>query len=149
MIDFVNILRLHLPRFQKVLELGSNKGEDLKLLDEYYEVIASEDEKVKTRYLKDEFIDIRVILTDKIKLDIQKNFDCIFTNQKLDDYTLDEIKESFENQMKLLNKDGLIFHIFNSKKVNKDEIIDSLGTNYKLIKLEEFDDIFYLIARIN
>ena len=119
MFNFVGELRNHLPKFQKVLELGSKKGDDLKLLDEYYEVVASEDEKVKTRFLKDEFIDIRVILVDKIEVDTQKKFDCVFSNRIFDECNIDEIKQSFENQKSVLNKDGFIYHIFYTQKTNK------------------------------
>ncbi|WP_072681233.1 hypothetical protein [Arcobacter sp. LA11] len=147
MIDFISILKEHLPKFQKVLELGSNKGDDLKLLDEYYEVIASEDEKVKTRYLKDTFIDIRVILVDKIELDLQKKFDCIFSNEKLDKYSLAEIELSFENQKKLLNKDGIIFHIFDSSNIDREEVLKTIKENYILLKNKEIDNKFYILAR--
>ena len=144
--DFISILREHLPRFKKVLELGSNKGDDLKLLDEYYEVIASEDEKIKTRYLKDAFIDIRVILVDKIELDLQKKFDCIFSNEKLDKYSLKEIEQSFENQKRLLNKNGIIFHIFDSSKIENQKVIDLVKKDYVLLKNEIIEGKFYIIG---
>ncbi len=147
MIDFISILKEHLPKFQKVLELGSNKGDDLKLLDEYYEVIASEDEKVKTRYLKDTFIGIRVILVDKIELDLQKKFDCIFSNEKLDKYSLEEIELSFENQKKLLNKDGIIFHIFDSSKVRIEEIVKIVEKNYELIESKQENNKSYFVSK--
>ena len=90
MFDFIEVLRGELPRFKKVLELGSKDGKDLLLLHEYYEVVASEDTKLKTRALKDEFIDIRVILLEPISMDTHKKFDCIFSRNLYDD--LDELK---------------------------------------------------------
>lgn len=147
MFDFIEKLREELPRFQNVLELGSKKGENLELLNGYYEVVASEDEKVKTRYLKDEFIDIRVILIDKIELDTHKRFDCVFSNKTFDDCSFEQIKESFSNQKNILNKDGIIFHIFDNKRVNKEEILSSLDKNYKLLQSEDVEDIFYILAR--
>lgn len=147
MFDFIEKLREELPRFQSVLELGSKKGENLELLNGYYEVVASEDEKVKTRYLKDEFIDIRVILIDKIKVDTHKRFDCIFSNKTFDDCTLEEIKESFINQKNILNNDGIIFHIFDNNKKNKKEVISCLGQDYRLLQSEEVENLFYVLAK--
>lgn len=149
MSDIISILREELPRFKKVLELGSQKGDDLKLLNEYFEVVASEDTKVKTRYLKDEFIDIRVILLDAISMDTHKKFDCIYSKNIFDNNSLYEISQSFENQKKVLNKEGLIFHIFDSSKVDKNEILTLLNSNYKLIKCENIDEGFYTLAKLS
>ncbi len=148
MIDFVSILLKNLAKYKKVLELGSKKGDDLKLLDEYYDVVASEDEKVKTRFLKDEFIDIRVIRVDKLTLDTHKKFDCIFSNNCLDNYSIEDIKKSFNNQTKVLNENGIIFHIFDSLKVKKDEIINILDKNYSLIEEKKIEGKFYIVAKL-
>lgn len=148
MIDFISILLKNLPKYKKILELGSKKGDDLKLLDEYYEVVASEDEKVKTRFLKDEFIDIRVIKVDKITLDTHKKFDCVFSNECLDDYSISDIKKSLENQKEVLNEGGIIFHIFDSSKVNKDEILKLVKENHELIDSKNSNDKFYIIVKI-
>lgn len=147
MFDFIEKLREELPRFQNVLELGSKQGENLELLNGYYEVVASEDEKVKTRYLKDEFIDIRVILIDKIKVDTHKRFDCVFSKNVFDDCSLEQIKDSFKNQKNILNKDGIIFHIFDNNKKNKEEILSILPEDYQLIQSEEIEDIFYILVK--
>lgn len=149
MIDFISILRKHLPKYKKVLELNSKKGDDLKLLDEYYEVVASEDLKVKTRFLKDEFIDIRVIMVDPIRLDTHKKFDCIFSNNCLDNYSIKEIEESFLNQTKILEQGGLVFHIFNSKKIKKDEILNYLENKFSILSCKEIEGIFYIVAKLD
>lgn len=149
MFDFISKLREHLPRFKSVLELGSKKGNDLKLLNEYYEVVASEDEKVKTRYLKDEFIDIRVILLDPITVDTHKRFDCIFSRNLFDKNSLYEISQTLENQKKILNKDGLIFHIFDLDKVDKNEVLTLINANYELIEYENIDNnSFYILGKL-
>lgn len=149
MFDFISKLLEELPKFKNVLELGSKKGEALKLLDGYYEVVASEEDKTKTRYLKDEFIDIRVILVDKIKVETHKKFDCVFSYKALDECSLEQIKDSFTNQLKVLNEKGIIFHIFDKNKKNKEEIVSCLSESYKLIDSDEVEDIFYILARSN
>jgi|GEM_PF-6128958 len=148
MFDIIAVLKEHLPRFQKVLELGSKKGEDLKLLHEYYEVVASENEKVKTRYLKDEFIDIRVILLDIIAMETHKKVDCIYSRNSLDEFSLYEISQSLENQKKVLNENGLIFHIFDLNKVDKNEILTLVNSNYELIEAKEENSSFYVLAKL-
>ena len=141
MFDFIEVLRGELPRFKKVLELGSKDGKDLKLLHEYYEVVASEDTKLKTRALKDEFIDIRVILLEPISMDTHKKFDCIFSRNLYDDLDETKIEVSFENQKKVLEKDGIIFHIFDE---NKRDLSKYISSDFELLKSENN----YFIAKL-
>lgn len=148
MFDIISILEGKLPKFKTVLEVGSKKGENLETLNGYYEVVASEDEKVKTRYLKDTFIDIRVILIDKIELDTHKKVDCVYSQNSLDDCTLDEIEVSLLNQKKILNEEGLIFHIFDESKISKEEIENLISSNYKIIESKTQNGSFYILARL-
>lgn len=148
MFDIISILREYLPRFQKVLELGSKKGEDLNTFHEYYEIIASEDEKVKTRYLKDNFIDIRVIVLDIISMDTHKKVDCVYSRNSLDSLSLVQINESLENQKNVLNENGLIFHIFDENKVDKNEILTLVNANYEILKTDKADGNFYILAKL-
>ena len=141
MFDFIEVLRDELPRFKKVLELGSKDGKDLKLLHEYYEVVASEDTKLKTRALKDEFIDIRVILLEPISMDTHKKFDCIFSRNLYDDLDENKIEVSFENQKKVLNENGIIFHIFDE---NKRDLSKYISNDFELLKSENN----YFIAKL-
>ena len=148
MFDIISILEGKLPKFKTVLEVGSKKGENLETLNGYYEVVASEDEKVKTRYLKDTFIDIRVILIDKIELDTHKKVDCIYSNNVFDDCSLEEIKLSILNQKRILNQDGLIFHIFDETKISKEKIENLLNSTYELIESKSQKGSFYILARL-
>lgn len=147
--DIITAFRKYLPRFKKVLELGSKKGDDLKLLHSYYEVVASEDEKVKTRFLKDEFIDIRVILIDKVTVDTHKRFDAVFSRNVLDTINLIQINESLKKQKNILNKEGMIFHILDSSKVDKNEVMVLVNENYEVLEEGEFDNNFFFIAKLS
>lgn len=149
MFDVISILREHLPRFKKVLELGSKQGNELNSFNEYYEIIASEDEKVKTRYLKDNFIDIRVIVLDIILMDTHKKVDCIYSRNAFDSYDLVKINESLKNQKKVLNDNGLIFHIFDENKIDKNEILTLVNADYEILDSNTQNDLFYVLARIN
>lgn len=145
--DIITTFRKYLPRFKKVLELGSKKGDDLKLLHSYYEVVASEDEKVKTRFLKDEFIDIRVILIDKITVDTHKRFDAIYSRNILDSLSLMQINESLKKQKNILNKEGIIFHILDSSFVDKNEVMVLVNENYEVLEEGNFDNNFFFIGK--
>lgn len=147
MIDFIKILRAKLPRFSKVLELESKKGEDLKKLHEYFEVVASERSKTKTRYLKDEFIDIRVIMLDNLLLDTHKRFDCIFSRNSLESLSLLQFSKSLQNQKNILNKDGLILHIMNSSQIQKNEILTLVNEDFEILETNEIKDSFYFLAK--
>lgn len=148
MFDIVSILKKELPKFKKILELGSKKGDDLKLLDEYYEVVASEDEKIKTRFLKDTFIDIRVILVDSISLDIHKKFECVYSKNLLNNLSLEKIETSLENQKNVLEGESLIFHIFDETKVSKEEIEKIVSQNYEILDSNSEENNFYILAKL-
>lgn len=147
--DIISSLRKYLPRFKKVLELGSEKGDDLKLLHEFYEVVASEVNKEKVRYLKDEFIDIRVIVLDAVTLDTHKRFDAIFSRNILDNLSLLDINNSLKNQKNILNKNALIFHIVDSSKHDKNEILTLVNENFEVLEEGVFDNSFFFIAKLS
>lgn len=145
--DIIEILQKHLEKFKSVLELGSKKGQDLEILHGYYEVVASEDDKTKTRYLKDTFLDIRVILLDFINIDTHKRFDCIFSRNLFDDVSLEQLETSLEKQKEILYDDGLIFHIFNEEKVSKEDVKNLVSKNFEILEFESFDSNFYILAK--
>ncbi len=146
--DIIEILQQYLEKYKKVLELGSKKGDELELLDGYYEVVASENEKTKTRYLKDKYLDIRVILLDPILMDTHKRFNCIYSKNLLDDFSIEQILSSFENQKNVLEDEGLIFHIFDERKVSKDEIEKSISKSFKILETKSEDKSFYIIGKL-
>lgn len=148
MFNIIKVLKTHLPKYKHILELGSKQGKDLELLNGYYEVVASEDEKLKTRYLKDKFLDIRVILLQIVSLDTHKKFECVYSRNVLDELSLDEIKLSLENQKKVLEGESLVFHIFREKKVSKEDIEKILTQNYKIIDSSSKDGSFYILAKL-
>ncbi len=148
MFDIIKILENHLPKYKRVLELGSKQGECLEILDGYYEVVASEDEKTKTRYLKDNYLDIRVILIEPVTLDSHKRFECVFSKNLLDELSIEQIDKSFENQKKLLENESLIFHIFDESKVSKEEIEKLLLKNYKILDSNSKEGSFYILATL-
>lgn len=148
MFDIIKILEKSLPKYKRVLDLGSKQGEDLEILDGFYEVVASEDEKSKTRYLKDKYLDIRVILIDAINLDSHKRFECIYSKNLLDELSLEEIETSFSKQKNLLEGESLVFHIFREEKVSKEKIEKIVSKNYKILDSKSEENQFFILATL-
>lgn len=148
MFNIIKVLKNHLPKYKHILELGSKQGEDLEILNGYYEVIASEDEKVKTRYLKDKYLDIRVILIEVVSMDTHKRFECIYSRNLLDELSLEQISISLENQKNVLEGESLIFHIFREEKVSKEEIKKIVTQNYEIIDSSSKEGNFYILAKL-
>ena len=106
----------------------------------------------------------KLLLLDARTIDIDRKFDCIYSNKVLQHLTRKELKESFRRQKEILKKDGIMCHSF--WYGNKEEEIDGLRFVYytedtieRLLdeKLEvldmikykemEIDDSFYIIVR--
>lgn len=148
MFDIIEILKDRLPKLKKVLELGSKTGEDLEILDGYYEVVASEDEKSKTRPLKDKYLDIRVIMLEPVAMDTHKKFECVYSRNLLDELSLEDISKSLENQKNVLEGESLIFHVFREEKVSQKDIEELVNKNYKIIESKAQDGSFYILATL-
>ena len=149
MIDIIKVLDGKLAKYKNILEISSQEGKDLEILDGFYEVVASEDEKIKTRFLKDKYIDIRVILLEAVAVDTHKKFECIFSRNVLDKLPLEDIKTSLENQKKVLEGGSLIFHIFDKDRVSPDEIENIVSENYKILESKIEDESFYILAKVS
>ena len=148
MINIIKILEGKLAKYKNILEISSKEGKDLEILDAYYEVVASEDEKIKTRYLKDKYIDIRVILLEAVAVDTHKKFECIFSRNVLDRLSLEDLKTSLENQKNILEGESLIFHIFDKNRVSKNEIENIVSKNYEILESKIEDENFYILAKM-
>ena len=91
-----------------LLELGMGIGIDLVSLSKKYRVVGSDysqlfvdDFKLKT--------DLEVIVLDAIKMDIERKFDCIYSNKVLQHLSKEDFIISLNNQYKHLNENGIIF----------------------------------------
>lgn len=147
MFDIIKILEGNLPKYKNILELGSKKGEDLEVLDGYYEVVASENEKIKTRFLKDKYLDIRVILVDIVEMDTHKKFECVYSKNLLDELSLEQIEKSFENQKKVLENESLVLHIFRENKVSFKNIEEIVSKNYDILESKCESGSFFILAK--
>ncbi|MGL4655205.1 MAG: class I SAM-dependent methyltransferase [Sarcina sp.] len=106
------ILRSYLKKEAKVLNIGLNDGKDFEVLKQTYDVTAIDSSKDFIDIYKESNSGAEVYLVDDTKLDINKKFDCIFSNKFINHLTLDELKESLKNQVNLLEEGGKVFHFF-------------------------------------
>ena len=123
----IDILKKYLKPGSTILELGMGPGKDLEILSQSFKVTGSDNSKVFLDLYKKRkkdadllFLDARTIMTDK-------KFDCIYSNKVLIHLTREELKQSFEKQKEVLNRNGYLFHSF--WKGNKE-----MGTNKRRLQ---------------
>ncbi|WP_297520157.1 class I SAM-dependent methyltransferase [uncultured Clostridium sp.] len=106
------ILRSYLKKGASVLNIGLNNGKDFDILKQTYEVVGVDNSEIFIDIYKENNKQAQIYKVDDIKLDINKKFDCIFSNKLINQFTLEELKESLKNQAKLLDSGGKVFHFF-------------------------------------
>jgi len=165
-------LRDYLPEGSSVLELGMGPGKDLDILKKYYQVTGSDFTKHFLDLYKENHqdMDVDLLLLDARKLDIERQFDCVYTNKVLYHLTEEEMIESLRRQEDLLTEEGLILHSFwegNKKEkfkgtnyvyYTKKRLIEIINTHftdvYKILEIEyykemkEKDSIFFILKKI-
>jgi len=165
-------LRDYLPEGSSVLELGIGPGKDLDILKKYYQVTGSDFTKHFLDLYKENHqdMDVDLLLLDARKLDIERQFDCVYTNKVLYHLTEEEMIESLRRQEDLLTEEGLILHSFwegNKKEkfkgtnyvyYTKKRLIEIINTHftdvYKILEIEyykemkEKDSIFFILKKI-
>lgn len=144
-------LRDYLPEGSTVLELGMGPGKDLDILKKYYQVTGSDFSKHFLEIYKENHkrTELDLLLLDARNLNIDRKFDCIYTNKVLYHLTEEELIKSLNQQKDLLNEEGLLLHSF--WEGNKKEKFK--GTNFvyytkkKLIELinTHFADVYELL----
>lgn len=102
----------HLVDGKTVLELGSGAGLDMPFLTEHYQVTGSDLSKEFLSRCVQKFPDTLFIQLNAVTVNINDQFDCIYSNKVLHHLTEDELVESLNNQAKHLNPDGIIAHSF-------------------------------------
>lgn len=141
----VNNFKNYVKKGCSVLELGMGPALDYDALKDEYNFTVSDTSQI--------FIDIfnqnhqsKAINVCAKSIDVNEKYDCIFSNKVLQVLEDDEIKESFINQHKALNDNGVIVHcIWIDEKEEKKE------SNYTTLKkLNEFiKDLFTIVDIIH
>ena len=110
--QFIPVLRKYLKDCSTVLELGMGPGKDLELLGEHFQVTGSDNSKVFINRYRKEHPEADLILLDAVTMNIDRKFDCIYSNKVLNHLSNEQLAESLTNQAKVLNDGGIMLHTF-------------------------------------
>lgn len=162
--ELIAILKSFLPNAATVLELGMGPGKDFELLSQSFRVTGSDNSKVFLERYRRTNPEADLVLLDAVTMDIDRRFDCIYSNKVLHHLTKAELKESLENQLKILNPGGLLFHSlwygdqeeeFSGLRFvyyTEASFSELVGSDYELVKAArygetELDDSIYFVLR--
>ena len=162
--ELINILKIHLSQKSKVLELGMGPGKDFEILNEDFIATGSDNSKSFLDRYKKLNPNSDVLLLDAVTLEIDRLFDCIYSNKVLHLLTKDDLDKSLKRQHEILLENGLVFHTF--WKGDEDQTykkmfmvyydIDRLKllfeSYFKIIEIKHYaefedEDSIYVIAR--
>lgn len=162
--ELINELRPYLKESSTVLEIGMGPGADLDILAKYYKVTGSDSSKIFVDRYKKQNPDADVFVLDAKKMELERKFDCIYSNKVLIHFTKKECHQSLKKQKKNLNQNGILFHSFwHGDRVEKhhgilfnyyleDELRSMVKDDYDILKIEKYmefekDDSIYLILQ--
>ena len=110
--ELIEILKPHLKSGATVLELGIGPGVDFELLSEHYQVTGSDYSQAFLDRYGQKNPDAELVLLNAVTMDIDRKFDCIYSNKVLHHLTRDDLKTSLHRQADALNDKGILFHSF-------------------------------------
>ena len=162
--ELINELRSYLKEGSTVLELGMGPGVDLDILAKYYKVTGSDSSKIFVERYKKLNPDADVFVLDAKNMELDRKFDCIYSNKVLIHFTKEECRQSLKKQKTLLNKKGILFHSFwHGDMVEnhhgllftyylEDELRAMVKDDYDILKIGKYmefekDDSIYLILQ--
>ena len=105
----INKISDYLANGASILELGMGTGLDLDALSSKYNVLGTDDSPIFIQEYKNKNNGMDVRLLDAVAVDIDKKFDCIFSNKVLQHLTKDDFITSLKNQNHHLNPNGILF----------------------------------------
>lgn len=162
--DLIDELRNFLKEGSSVLEIGMGPGKDLDILKKFYKVTGTDTSKVFINRYKKMNPSANVFFLDAKKFDINRKFDCIFSNKVLQHLTKNECFKSLKKQKNLLNPKGILLHsfwygdktedydglLFVRYKIN--ELKNIVKDDYDILKTQRYkefkkNDSFYIILK--
>jgi len=108
--ELIEIIHKFVPSGSNILEIGMGPGNDIPLLEQHFNVTASDHSTIFTnRYLSiNPKADILVL--DAVTIDTDRRFDAIYSNKVLQHLTKNEVAKSLIAQHRILNPGGIAFH---------------------------------------
>lgn len=164
--DIIEKLKKYLPDGSTILELGMGPGKDLDILKQDYSVTGSDNSKVFLDMYRNVHPEADLMNLDAIKLKTERNFDCIYSNKVLHHLTRKDLKESFINQAKRLNPNGVLCHTlwygdtdFSHKGLSfayytEETIKEYFSSSFEILLMEQYrelekDDSLLIVLKLN
>jgi len=150
--ELINELRHYLKDGASILEIGMGAGVDLDILKKYYKVTGSDSSQVFIDRYKKLNPNADVFQLDAKSLDINRKFDCVYSNKVLIHLTKKDCIESFKKQISILNPNGILLHSFwNGNKIEKhhgllfvyyteEELRRMVENDYEILKIQKYTE---------
>ena len=149
---------------QSLLEIGCGPGNDIALLKSTYAVVGSDNSEEFLTRCRKKHADIEFLNVDAIKLDVDRQFDCVYSNKVLHHFPLEQLILCFRRQCQVIREDGLFAHTFwiGDQEFEKDgmyfrfhnrkDLIHLIGDYFEILALldyKEFEDgdSLFVLAR--
>lgn len=161
---FLPIIRKYLSNGSSLLELGMGPGTDVDLFSEFFSITGSDNSQAFLDIYKEKNPNAKLLLLDAISIHTNQKFDGIYSNKVLHLLSIDELKKSFQNQLKCLNKNGVVFHTFwlgtgemefgglKYNYYNEDSIQEIISSQFEILEFKKYiemddGDSFYLVMK--
>ena len=162
--ELIEILKPHLKPGATVLELGIGPGVDFELLTEHYQVTGSDYSQAFLDRYRQKNPDADLVLLNAVTMEIDRKFDCIYSNKVLHHLTRNNLKTSLHKQAKVLNDNGILFHSFwyGDKQeemhgllftyYTEETLKQIIGDQYRILELKQYtemedSDSLYLVLQ--
>lgn len=129
-------------------------GNDLDILKNYYDVVGSDKSKLFVDIYNENHKDIECIVLDAVEIEIDRKFDCIYSNKVLHHLEYNDFVKSIKRQFEILNDNGIIFMTLwkgNLKREVYDnlifmyymenDILEIIGDKYEVLELSTYTEI--------
>ncbi|MGL5066544.1 MAG: class I SAM-dependent methyltransferase [Sarcina sp.] len=102
-------VKKYLKEGSTLLELGMGTGGDLDILAKNYKVVGSDNSNIFIDKYKEKSNKNEVINLDVMEMNIDRKFDCIYSNKVMHHLTRENFIKSMKKQKNNLSDDGIIF----------------------------------------
>ena len=160
--ELYNVLDKHLEKDSTLLELGCGPGNDIVQLKNKYKITGSDFSDEFLKRCRKKFPDLPFIKLDAVTIEIDKTFDCLFSNKVLHHLPIKELEKSLGRQKKVIKQNGIFAHTFwlGDKEItmedmlfifhNKENLLDLVSQHFEIVEtyiykeFEEEDSIFII-----
>lgn len=162
--ELIEILKNNLKVGSSILELGIGLGKDLDILSKTYRATGSDFSSLFLSLYQKDHPNADLLLLDAVELNTKHKFDCVYSNKVLHHFSREDLIDSFNKQLKILNDGGLIFHSFwnGNKEENHhglrviyytiENMKKIIPSEFEIIEMETYkeiknDDSLYIILK--